>query len=65
MRLFGALRGVPSSGMIVSGRELQIPGAPDKPGALVLPEDFGHIGEPFDLTKAQTLYSDSLVDIDY
>ncbi|MCK8604502.1 YtpR family tRNA-binding protein [Leuconostoc citreum] len=61
----GALRGVPSSGMIVSGRELQIPGAPDKPGALVLPEDFGHIGEPFDLTKAQTLYSDGLVDIDY
>ena len=33
----GALRGVPSSGMIVSGRELQLDGAPDKPGALILP----------------------------
>lgn len=31
----GSLRGVPSSGMIVSGRELHLPGAPEKPGALV------------------------------
>lgn len=61
----GALRGVPSSGMIVSGRELYLPEAPDKPGALVLPENFGEVGEPFDFIKAQTLYTDGLVDTNY
>lgn len=61
----GALRGVASSGMIVSGRELQLPAAPDKPGALVLPEDFGEIGTPFDFAKAQNLYTDHLVATDY
>ncbi|MBZ6002994.1 DUF4479 and tRNA-binding domain-containing protein [Leuconostoc gelidum subsp. aenigmaticum] len=61
----GALRGVPSSGMIVSGRELQLVGAPDKPGALILPENFGEIGEPFDFDKAKSLYKDGLVDTEY
>jgi len=61
----GALRGVPSSGMIVSGRELQLDGAPDKPGALILPENFGEIGEPFDFDKAKSLYKDGLVDTEY
>lgn len=61
----GELRGVASSGMIVSGRELQLPDAPEKPGALVLPEDFGEIGEPFNFKKAQTLYTSSLVDTSY
>ncbi|MDF7636821.1 Ail/Lom family outer membrane beta-barrel protein [Leuconostocaceae bacterium ESL0958] len=61
----GALRGVPSAGMIVSGRELQLPGAPDKPGALILPADFGVIGEPFDLTAAANLYRDGLIDTNY
>lgn len=61
----GALRGVQSSGMIVSGRELQLPGAPDKPGALVLPEDFGEVGTVFDFAQAQNLYTDHLVDTNY
>lgn len=61
----GALRGVNSSGMIVSGRELHLIGAPDKPGALVLPENFGKIGEPFDFDKAKSLYTDELVDTAY
>lgn len=61
----GALRGVPSAGMIVSGRELQLPGAPDKPGALVLPADFGQIGQAFDFAAAQSLYADGLIDTNY
>lgn len=61
----GALRGVQSSGMIVSGRELQLPAAPDKPGALVLPEDFGEVGKVFDFDQAQNLYTDHLVDTNY
>lgn len=61
----GELRGVASSGMIVSGRELQLPGAPEKPGALVLPENFGEIGEPFNFKKAQSLYTSGLVDTNY
>lgn len=61
----GALRGVQSSGMIVSGRELKLPAAPDKPGALVLPEDFGEVGTVFDFAQAQNLYTDHLVDTNY
>lgn len=52
----GKLRGVESDGMISSGRELQIPGAPDRPGALILPDDY-EVGAPFDFDKAQTLFS--------
>jgi tRNA-binding protein len=52
----GALRGVPSAGMIVSGRELQLPGAPDQPGALLLPDDFGEVGDVFDFDKGATLF---------
>lgn len=61
----GALRGVSSSGMIVSGRELHLPEAPEKPGALVLPDNFGEVGDVFDFTKAATLYTEKLVDINY
>ncbi|CAK1231923.1 YtpR family tRNA-binding protein [Fructobacillus fructosus] len=61
----GALRGVPSAGMIVSGRELQLAGAPDKPGALVLPDDFGSIGEVFDFDQAKDLYKDGRIDTNY
>ncbi|GAA3608459.1 YtpR family tRNA-binding protein [Secundilactobacillus similis] len=52
----GKLRGVESDGMISSGRELQIPNAPDRPGALILPDDY-EVGQPFDFDKAQTLFS--------
>lgn len=48
----GALRGVESNGMIVSGRELQLPNAPQVPGALILPEDFAPVGTPFDAKSA-------------
>ncbi|MDZ5712510.1 YtpR family tRNA-binding protein [Jeotgalibacillus haloalkalitolerans] len=41
------LRGVPSSGMICSAKELGLPNAPEKKGILVL-ED-GHAGEAFSL----------------
>lgn len=61
----GALRGVPSAGMIVSGRELGLPGAPDRPGALVLPADFGQVGDIFDFEAAQSLYPDQRIDLDY
>lgn len=53
----GALRGVPSAGMIVSGRELKLPGAPDVPGALILPADFGEVGDVFDFAKGATLFA--------
>lgn len=48
----GALRGVESNGMIVSGRELQLPNAPQVPGALILPEDFAPVGTTFDAKSA-------------
>ncbi|USS93820.1 DUF4479 and tRNA-binding domain-containing protein [Fructilactobacillus ixorae] len=51
------LKEVESDGMICSGRELQIPNAPDKPGALILPDDY-QVGTPFDFKKAQTLFSE-------
>ncbi|KZL43130.1 YtpR family tRNA-binding protein [Secundilactobacillus collinoides] len=51
----GKLRGVESDGMISSGRELRIPNAPDRPGALILPDDY-EVGQPFDFDKAQTLF---------
>lgn len=53
----GQLRGVDSNGMIVSGRELNLPNAPKVPGALILPNDFQAIGETFDLKKAQSLFN--------
>jgi tRNA-binding protein len=53
----GALRGVPSAGMIVSGRELKLPGAPDVPGALILPADFGEVGDAFDFAKGASLFA--------
>ncbi|QSS99276.1 DUF4479 domain-containing protein [Pontibacillus sp. ALD_SL1] len=43
------LRGVPSSGMICSAKELGLPDAPKEKGILVL-EDTYEVGQPFDLT---------------
>jgi len=53
----GELRGVESDGMIVSGRELKLPNAPQHPGALILPADYQKVGEPFDFDRAQTLFT--------
>ncbi|MDV7718770.1 DUF4479 domain-containing protein [Pediococcus ethanolidurans] len=54
----GQLRGVDSFGMICSGRELQLPNAPQKKGALILPknDDF-KIGTPFDFVRGAKLFN--------
>lgn len=52
----GQLRGVSSNGMICSGRELKLKNAPEKPGALILPDDFQAIGQPFDFAKGNLLF---------
>ncbi|USS87607.1 DUF4479 and tRNA-binding domain-containing protein [Fructilactobacillus hinvesii] len=51
------LKDVESDGMICSGRELRIPNAPDKPGALILPDEY-QVGQSFDFKQAQTLFSE-------
>lgn len=51
----GELRGVSSNGMICSGRELGLANAPQKPGALILPDDY-EVGEPFDFERDQTIF---------
>lgn len=51
----GELRGVASDGMICSGRELGLANAPQKPGALILPDDY-QVGEPFDFDRGQTIF---------
>ncbi|MCF6515158.1 DUF4479 domain-containing protein [Lactobacillus sp. S2-2] len=53
----GELKGEKSDGMIASGRELRIPNAPNKPGALILPDEY-EIGQEFDFEKAQNLFSE-------
>lgn len=52
----GELRGVSSNGMICSGRELGIENAPQKPGALILPNDFQEVGQPFDFKLGNLLF---------
>ncbi|WP_125546263.1 YtpR family tRNA-binding protein [Levilactobacillus lindianensis] len=51
----GALRGVESNGMICSGRELKLANAPQRPGALILPDDYV-VGEPFDFERGQSIF---------
>lgn len=53
----GALLGVESNGMICSGRELHLKGAPQKPGALILPDDFAPVGAAFDFAKGNELFA--------
>lgn len=53
----GELKGEKSDGMIASGRELRIPNAPNKPGALILPDDY-EVGREFDFEKAKNLFSE-------
>ncbi|PIO81727.1 tRNA-binding protein [Pediococcus damnosus] len=57
----GSLRGVKSDGMICSGRELGLPNAPQKKGALILPEsdDVFKVGEAFDFTQGAKLFQPS------
>ncbi|QBP18682.1 YtpR family tRNA-binding protein [Acetilactobacillus jinshanensis] len=49
------LKGVESNGMICAGYELRIPGAPQHPGALILPDSY-KVGEPFDFKTATKLF---------
>ncbi|TPR25449.1 DUF4479 domain-containing protein [Apilactobacillus micheneri] len=51
----GELKGEESNGMICSGRELHLPNAPQKPGALILPDNY-EVGTKFDFDKAATLF---------
>ncbi|MCL0329515.1 YtpR family tRNA-binding protein [Apilactobacillus xinyiensis] len=51
----GELKGEASNGMICSGRELKIPNAPQKPGALILPDSY-KVGDAFDASKASDLF---------
>ncbi len=52
----GELRGVSSNGMITSGRELHLQNAPQKKGALILPDDFAKVGDPFDFELGNKLF---------
>lgn len=51
----GKLRGIESDGMIASGRELKLNNAPQKKGALILPDDFV-VGEAFDFEKGNHIF---------
>lgn len=53
----GQLHGIDSDGMIASARELRIKNAPDKPGALILSEDWPQsIGDELNFEEAQKIY---------
>ncbi|MDT6980880.1 YtpR family tRNA-binding protein [Levilactobacillus zymae] len=52
----GELRGVPSNGMICSGRELGLANAPQRPGALILPDEY-QVGDDFDFERGQSIFA--------
>lgn len=52
----GALLGVESDGMICSGRELGLKNAPNQPGCVILPDDFGQPGDAFDFARGNHLF---------
>ena len=53
----GALVGVPSNGMICAARELNLKNAGQKPGCLILPDDFGQAGDAFDFARGNQLFA--------
>ena len=53
----GKLLGVESDGMICTPRELGLKNAPDKPGCLILDDDFAANGAPFDFNRGNQLFA--------
>lgn len=53
----GKLLGVESDGMICTPRELGLKNAPDKPGCLILDDDFAENGAAFDFTRGNQLFA--------
>ncbi len=51
----GKLLGIDSYGMMASPRELNLKNAPNRPGLIVLPTNFGKIGEPFNFQRGNKL----------
>ena len=53
----GKLLGVESDGMICTLRELALKNAPDKPGCLILDDDFAEAGDQFDFDRGNQLFA--------
>lgn len=53
----GKLLGVESDGMICTPRELGLKNAPDKPGCLILDDDFAENGAAFDFQRGNQLFA--------
>lgn len=53
----GKLLGVESDGMICSPRELGLKNAPQKPGCLILDDDFAENGAAFDFDRGNQLFA--------
>lgn len=53
----GKLLGVESDGMICTPRELGLKNAPDKPGCLILDDDFAENGAAFDFERGNQLFA--------
>lgn len=53
----GKLLGVESDGMICAPRELGLKNAPDKPGCLILDDDFADNGTAFDFDRGNQLFA--------
>lgn len=52
----GELRGVESNGMISSGKELHLKNAPQKKGALILPDNF-NVGDAFNFEEGNHIFN--------
>lgn len=53
----GKLLGVESDGMICTPRELGLKNAPNKPGCLILDDDFAENGDAFDFDRGNQLFA--------